>query len=182
MTIFVVESVREDQSRKLFSLFGAEYRATRYAWLNPLLMAGVGIAVAYIWSPVNVQSGLVVTGIIFGLLMMLAIFCHGLGHMISSRIVQAPVSYVLVTATVNVTHYDDVIEQSSRVHIGRSLGGPVANLLLGAVCGVLYMTASPSPFLLFFSVVCILMGLMTLLPIPTLDGAVIWHNLGDRHA
>ena len=95
--------------------------------------------------------------------------------------VQAPVSYVLITATVNVTHYDDTEKQSSRVHVGRSLGGPVANLILGFLSGILYVTATPSPLLLFFSVVCILMGLMTLLPIPTLDGAVIWHNLRDAH-
>lgn len=181
MTIFVAESVREDQSRKLFTLFGVDYRVTRYAWLNPVLMAGIGIVVAYVWAPASLQSAPIVTGIIFGLLILLAIFCHGLGHVISSRMVQAPVSFVLITATVNVTHYDDVDEQSSRVHVGRSLGGPLANLILGFLSGILYMTVTPSPFLLFFSVVCILMGLMTLLPIPSLDGAVIWHNLRDWH-
>jgi membrane-associated protease RseP (regulator of RpoE activity) len=34
-------------------------------------------------------------------------------------------------------------------------------------------------FVIFFGIVNLLIGVMTLLPIPTLDGGVIWHEL--RH-
>lgn len=116
-------------------------------------------------------------GIVYGLLIILAGFCHGLGHIISSRMVGAPVSAVIETATVSVTYYDGDDELlPSRVHVGRALGGPVLNIAVGLLA--LGINAGVgSYFLGFFGVVSILFGLFTLLPIPSLDGAVILREL-----
>ncbi len=133
MSLFVVEPIEAANHRKLFKLFGVDYYATTRAWLSLPLMAGVGIVVALIFAPAQQLSTQILIGIGYGLLIILASFCHGLGHIISSRMVHAPVSSILITATVTVTHYDDATAQSSRVHVGRALGGPVLSLLIGSI-------------------------------------------------
>ena len=51
------------------------------------------------------------------------------------------------------------------------------NLLLGLIAVILYPTVTPNHFLLFFGIVNLGFGVFTLLPIPSLDKAVIWHEL-----
>jgi hypothetical protein len=125
MSLFVAEGI-DNPGRRLFTLLGVDYLASPYAWVNLPLMIAVGILVAYFTAPAEQAAGLVLIGIGYGLLIVAGMFVHGLGHIVSSRLVKAPVSYILVTATVTVTHYDDDGPQPSRVHVGRSLGGPLA--------------------------------------------------------
>ena len=116
-------------------------------------------------------------GLGFGLLIILSSFFHGLGHVISSRMVNAPMKALVMTATVGVTHFDDYEEQGSRVHVGRSLGGPALNLILGIIAIAIYLSALDSYFLLFFGIVNLGFGGFTFLPIPSLDGSVILREL-----
>lgn len=176
MTLFVAER-HDDQNRRLFRLFNVDYLATKYAWINFPLMVSVGIAVAFLTGPEGQPVVQVLTGVVYGLLIILSSFIHGLGHILSSKLVHAPVDAVIITATVSITQYCDDGPQPSRIEVGRSLGGPLANLLFGAVSILLYLAVAQNHYLLFFGAVNLLMGIMTLLPIPTLDGAVIWRNL-----
>lgn len=181
MTLFVAESIDEARLRKLFTLLAVDYFATARAWMNPPLMAAVGIVLALLIAPPTQLPGQILVGIGYGLLIMLASFCHGLGHIFSSRMVHAPVASIYLTATVGVIHFDDHGEQPSRVHVGRALGGPLFNLMLGLIALAIYMLAVHNQFLLFFGAVNLLFGIMTLLPIPSLDGAAIWRELRNWH-
>ena len=180
MTIFVVESIDQSRQRKLFAFLGVDYCATSYTWLNLPLMVLIGLIIALIFAPTHQLLSQILVGLGYGLLMMISSFCHGLGHLISSRLVNGPMKSILATATVYVTHYEDDEEQPRRVHIGRSLGGPGLNLLLGLTGVAIYLFVVPSHFLLFFGIVNLGFGVFTLLPIPSLDGAVIWGELRDR--
>jgi Zn-dependent protease len=179
MTLFAFESFEEPRRRKLFTLLEVDYFSTHRFWVNIPLTAVAGIAVALIFSPADQLVSQVLVGLGFGLLIIVSSFIHGLGHIISSRMVKAPMKSLIMTATVNVTHFEDMGEQSSRVHVGRSLGGPVLNLILGVLAIAIYLIALDSYFLLFFGIVNLGFGGFTILPIPSLDGSVILRELRD---
>ena len=139
-------------------------------------MAVIGIVLALLFAPNGSRQVLV--GLGYGLLVMLSSFLHGVGHVISSRLVGAPVTWLVATTTVNVAQYHDVEGQSRRVDVGRSLGGPVLNVLVGVIVGGVYAFAGRNHFLGLFAVVNLTFGVFTLMPIPTLDGPVIWRTRG----
>jgi Zn-dependent protease len=88
---------------------------------------------------------------------------------------------LLITATrdVNLYHGDQSLVPS-QVHLVRALGGPLFNLFVAGVCAVLAalitadfwsaLVASLISTNLFF-------GLGGLLPLPSVDGEVIWREL-----
>lgn len=180
MTLFVAESI--DDSRKVFSVLGSEYRVTSWAWLNLPLVAAIGILVAFLFGSGDTASEHLLVGLGYGLLIAVASFLHGVGHVLSSRLVDAPVARLVATATVTVIQYDDVEDPPRRVDVARSLGGPVLNLSLGLVAGAVWAYAGHSHFFAFFAFVNFAFGAFTLLPILSLDGAVIWPRLGGGHA
>lgn len=179
MTLFVPESTEEAQHRKLFAVLGVDYVATVWAWVNLPLMVIVGIVIALIFVPAEQLLAQIGVGIVYGLLIMVSSFCHGLGHILSSRFVNAPMKALITTATVYVTHYENVEEYPSRVHVGRSLGGPLLNLVLGLVTMAVYVFVVKNHFLLLFGVVNLVFAVFTLLPIPSVDGDIILRELRD---
>ena len=179
MTMFVVENLERSRQHEMFTLLGVDYYATPKAWLSMPISILAGIIIALIFSPNDQLMSNVTIGVGYGFLIMVSSFCHGVGHIISSRLVNAPVTSIIETATVYVTQYEDSSAQPSRVHIGRALGGPLLNLLLGITAIAINLYALPNHFVLFFGSANLAIGVFTLLPIPTLDGAVIWHEL--RH-
>ena len=181
MTLFVFENTDTPRLNKLFTLLDVDVMAAPRAWLGVVLALIIGVVVSLIANLVGGLGAQVLVGFVFGLMIYAAFFVHGLGHIISSRVVNAPMQFLILTTTVPITRYDDADEASipSRVHVGRSLGGPAANLVLAVVGFVLYALVAHSPFFLFLGMQNTVFVVMLLLPIPTLDGAVIWREV--RH-
>lgn len=176
MTLFILESLEDSSHRKLFSILGTDYIMTSRAWLNLPLMMIMGIIIALLAAPADDIVAQIMIGIGYGLLMMLASFCHGLGHILSSRMVDAPVTKLIATATVYTTFYDND-NVSSREHIGRAIGGPAFNLLVGLIVLAIYTLALPSHFMLFFGIINLVFVAITITPLPSLDGAILLHEL-----
>ncbi len=172
MTLFAFETIEESRQRKLFTLLEVDFLSTHRFWLNIPLMAIAGIAVAVIFSLTDQVGSQVLVGLGSGLLIMLSNFFHGLGHIIGSRKVNAPMTALIMTVTVGVTHFEDRVEQGSLVHVGRSLDGPTLNLAFGIVAIAIYLFTLDSHFLLFFGIVNLGFGVLISLPIPSLDGSV----------
>ncbi len=84
---------------------------------------------------------------------------------------------LVMTSTVMVAGFEDDGPQPSAVHVGRSVGGPLLNLLAGLAASLVFGLAGGGFVLLFFAVVNLAFAAFTLLPIPTLDGAVIWREV-----
>ena len=179
MTIFVLEDIEAPRLKKVFRLMGTDLALSPQAWLNPILMGILGIVIALIAAPVDGIALKIVVGIVYGLLIMISSFLHGLGHVISSQLINSPVQTLIATATVFTTSYDKNEGLPSLTHIGRALGGPVLNLLIGIILIGIYALVISSHFLLFFSSTNLLLGLFTLAPIPTLDGSVIVREMLD---
>ena len=179
MSLLVFENMDRSRQRKMFTIFGVDYFITNRTWINIPLMLSVGIILALIFSPEDQISLKILSGVGYGLLIILSSFCHGIGHIISSSLVDAPISSIIMTATVNVIHFDDNDEMPSRVHVGRSLGGPLFNLLLGLMAIGIYEYAVQNHYILFFGWVNIIFGVFTLLPIQSLDGPVIFREIKE---
>ncbi len=180
MTLFVLESIDDGAERRLFAAFGAEFVRIRFAWLNVPLLAAVGVAVAFFVTPVDGSGATVAAGLAYGASIIIASPVHSLGHVFANRLVKAPVTYVRLSATVATMRYTDIPLSSGRVHLLRALGGPVANLALGGTALLLSAALLESHLLRFFGAVSLLFGAMTLSPIPSLDGAVIFRQLFGR--
>lgn len=172
MTLFILEDLEKPTQRKLFSILGTEYVATAMAWLNFPMMIVAGTGAAILAAPIDGIVNQILVGLIYGLLIVLASFCHGLGHILSSRFVGAPMTRLIATATVHTTHYDnqDVTKQQ---HIGRAMGGPVFNLLLGGIILAINAATLQNHFLYFFAAINLLFVVITMMPLPSLDGAIL---------
>lgn len=179
MTIFAVESLEEPRLRRVFTLFSVEYLITSWGWANVALALVVGVAVAIVVGPDRSLVSEVLAGAAFGALIMVSSFCHGLGHIMSSRVVSAPMQSIVLTATVPVTRYDDGQDQASAVHLGRSLGGPTLNLVVGSAALAAASLGVAATFVTFFGIVNLAFGVFTLLPVRSLDGSVILRELRD---
>ncbi len=179
MSLLVFENTKKSHRQKIFTLFGVDYYITKRTWINLPLMLSVGIVYSLLFSPENQFAVKILNGLGYGFLIMLSMFSHGLGHIISSKMVDAPISSIIMTATVNVIQFDDSDEKPSRIHVGRSLGGPIFNLLLGFLAIAISQNTAQNIFLIFFGWLNIALGGITLLPIPSLDGPVIIRELRD---
>ena len=106
---------------------------------------------------------------------------HAFGHILSGKMVHSAMDELLITATRDVNLYHG--EQNfipGHVHLVRSLGGPVFNLLIAGLCSALAIGIAPG----FWSdLVASLIstnqffGFGSFLPLPSVDGEVIWREL-----
>src|SRR5262249_15072621 len=105
-----------------------------------------------------------------------------LGHIVSGRWVKAPMSAVLVTATLPVNVYDDEGETHPReVHLARAVGGPIASAV--AFIFFFFLAVSLGWSLLWIaSLSNLLLCLGSLAPVESLDGSVIWQAQIQRRS
>ncbi len=165
------------RQRKASTIANVDCFVTPLAWLSVPFFLLLGLICA-----IEVQSDLKIgeylqTGIVYGLLLYLSNILHSVGHVIAGRIVGSPHCAVRVTATIHVNYHqcDPAICTRWR-HIGRSLGGPLVNLLVG--CTVLWLIDKTGPkWLVFLGRANLVIGIWLLLPIPRLDGWVSWGEL-----
>lgn len=176
MTILVMDKTEQSDLRDVFTVFRMPFKGTKLFWLGIPLYIIFGIVMALVAAPVEDLGVKIVAGIIYGVLIILATNLHTFGHIMSSRMVGASVTYIQMSATVNTTYYDDTDELPSHVHIGRSIGGPLINLIIGLIVLLIY-SSSTNHYLAFFAFINLLLFAITILPIPTLDGAVILREL-----
>ncbi|MGF1507774.1 MAG: hypothetical protein ACFB51_22020 [Anaerolineae bacterium] len=168
---------------RLFSTFGVPWEAERRAWLYPVAYITAGVAVSIglglVSQDVTDPATVVLRGVLFGLIMIASYALHSVGHVLSANACGAPMTRNLVTAVRQVNHYTDAEPVTSRQHLLRSLGGPVANLLMMGV-GLLLWAVVGGPYVIFLTAVNALLGVGALAPIPGVDGGVIWRELA-RH-
>jgi hypothetical protein len=177
----VFEDIEATPRRHLFTVLGIPVYATRIAWLHPVTLLPGILVLTWIFYPnltLGERVGLMIQWILLTLLLGAI---HSLGHIISSKLASAPMSYLLVTATRQVTIYEgDQSQFPPRTHIIRAIGGPIANIAAGIIGLLLTASIGPTPALLYFVIVNLL-AVLAFLPISTVDGEVIWKYLRVQH-
>jgi Zn-dependent protease len=171
--------------RSLFRVFGVSWSVTRYAWVSPISWTTLGLVMAFASQSDADIPGLLVAGFGYGVLLYTANILHSVGHIIAGRVVGTPVDVVLATSTRDVIIYRQPgTAASTRCRLGRALGGPAANLVIGCALALAGHLMAVS-WILLVGFINVIIAIWTLLPIPSLDGWVIWSILmrsGDGDA
>jgi Zn-dependent protease len=180
--LLVFEDIHTTPRRKLFMLFGVQWMATPYAWLSLPFWCLLGTLTALVGERGTSTEEDLLIGLGYGVLLAVANAIHSLGHVFTSKLVGAPMDAVLITATRNINlHLRDQSGYSKGIHIGRSLGGPLLNIAAGLISFGIAKLADGG-WLEVFALFNVVIGIFTLIPLPSLDGWVIWGELlGFRH-
>jgi len=175
-----IENLDTVRHIRLGKFWNIEVSITPITWLGPIVFFALGLVLnlsGLIHKPVDTfqQAGVFVIGVEISTLI------HALGHILGGKLVRSPMDELLLTATrgVNIYHGDQSLVQNF-VHVGRASGGPILNLLIyvmmlqllpysgvGFGTDVLAAIASTSLF----------MGAGGFLPLPSVDGQVIWREV-----
>lgn len=181
--LLVFENIHTTPRRQLFVLLGTPWRVTPLGWLLLPVYFLPGFLLTFWLLPSPTAIGVrVAAGSLAGVAMLLTTALHEVGHLISARSVDAPVTEIYLAAIRPLTLYHDQQEPARRVHLVRALGGPLFNGLLALMTGAGWQLAAdalPQPYhaaLVAFFLANLLYGLGSLLPLPSVDGNVIWRN------
>jgi Zn-dependent protease len=175
--LLVFEDITTTPRRRIFRFLGVEIMATPYAWLSVPFFCFLGVLIAFGQRPETLGTGTITAGLEYGLLLYVTNVLHSLGHILAAKTVGAPMEVLLLTATRDVTLYRKAEPGPSKwMLMGRSLGGPAANMLIGFMAlGIWYRF--PAAWLLSFCVFNFAIAAWTLFPVPSMDGWVIWGEL-----
>jgi len=173
--LLVLEDVSHP-SLRLFTGAGVEWWATRWAWAGPLFWIALGLPIA--WT----EGGGALRGVGYGVLLWVANTVHTLGHIAAGALAGARMDAVVLTSTRDVDVYRgakrDVPE---RVRVLRSLGGPAANAAVGVAALALAAMAPDAPevagWLRAFGLFNAAIAVWTAMPVPTMDGWILWRAL-----
>ncbi len=171
--------VAEDTSarRRLFRALGVTWLATRYAWLSPLFWGALGLAMALARPTTRDAADVLLTGVGYGAVLCAANIFHSLGHIVAGGAVGSPVEAVLLTSTRDVIVYRQPGDAAAaRRRLGRALGGPAANFVVGCAL-VLGARWADLPSMAMAGYINVGIAMWTLVPVPSLDGWVIWGAL-----
>jgi hypothetical protein len=163
--------------RVIFQLLGVPFTADNRSWQFAPSKFVIGVAAALITAPAASLLLNVAVGLVYGLLLNAVLGLHIVGHILSSKLVAPPMTEARITPTLIETRYAaDPPGIPARVHLVRSLGGPLMNFALGGVSLLAYRSTGGHG-LLFFAVANLVIGLIVLLPFQSVDGGVIWREL-----
>jgi hypothetical protein len=176
----VFEDVASTPRRKVFTFLGVQWVATTYAWFGPLFFVLLGILASALADWELMLSDRLTRGLGYGLFLYLSNTVHSLGHIVFGRLAGAPMNANLLTATRDVNLYEgDRRTVPDSVRVVRSLGGPVSNALLGTGA-LLLADVLRSNWLQVCGYLSISVAVWTLMPVPTLDGWIVWKTLFRR--
>lgn len=163
--------------RVSFTLMDVPFTADEQSWQFVSPKFFIGIVVAFITLPDLPLLERILTGLFFGGLLILVLALHIMGHILSSKLVTPPMTEAHITPILIETRYnDDPVDVTSQVHLVRSLGGPVMNFVLGGI-SLIILDNMHIPALAFFAGANLVIGVLVLLPFPSVDGGVIWREI-----
>jgi hypothetical protein len=175
--LMVFENIKTAPRRRLFTLWGVPWLATPWAWASVPAYLAAGIALAVIVGAGESGEERFTLGLGYGVLLLIVSILHSVGHIIGGKWAGHPMDANLITATRHVNIYrGHQGHLPRRVHLGRALGGPVMNLVAGAVALIVGQVVEGS-LIDSFGMINLVAGLLAFLPIPTIDGEVIWREI-----
>jgi Zn-dependent protease len=179
-TLGILEDLDTTERHRVGRLFDVPVAVTPLAWLSPVLMLGQGVALSLGQRHPDGAARLAAAGQ-FALAGQIVNLSHAVGHVVSGRLAGAPMDELLITATRIANRYEgDQERYGPRIHLSRALGGPAANLLLAALLAA-WLRRRPAGLGRDFAerllALNLIAGLGALLPLPSVDGAVIWRQV-----
>src|SRR5215216_1840997 len=160
--------------------WGVALLVTPLTWLGPFVFFSLHILINLLNSNIGLTDRLY-QALLFTIAVEITTVLHAFGHVLSGKIVHSAMDELLITATrdVNLYHGDQSLIRG-HVHLIRSLGGPIFNLFVAGLCTAFAAVIAPG----FWSALVASListnrffGFGGFLPLPSVDGEVIWREL-----
>ena len=176
----ILEDIDTVRRIRVGQFWGVSLLITPLTWLSPFIYFGLHFLLSLLNRHPSFAERLY-QSMIFTIAVEVAIILHTFGHILSGKMVHSAMDELLLASTrdVNLYHGDQSLVPGY-IHIVRSLGGPVFNLFVAGLC---YFFAPVIPVGFWSALLAglisvnIFLGLGSFLPIPSVDGEVIWREI-----
>ena len=165
-------------------LWGTRIAVTPTAWLQVPFFFALGVALTFLPGRLPLAAPIgdrVDNALLFTVAGLVANAAHALGHIVSGTLAGSAMDELLITATRDANLYlGDQRGVRGRTHIARAVGGPAANLVVAAITFAALIAwggGGMHPLLDRIAGVNLLFGLGGFLPVPSVDGEVIWREV-----
>jgi Zn-dependent protease len=176
----IIEDISTVRRIPIGRFWGVRILVTPLTWMGPFVFFGLHILLNALNPRINLTDRLY-QATLFTIAVEVTTILHAFGHILSGKLVHSVMDDLLITATrdVNLYHGDQSLVPG-HIHLVRSIGGPIFNLFAAGICAALTTLVATSFWLnLLTSLVAtnLFFGLGGLLPLPSIDGEVIWREL-----
>jgi hypothetical protein len=175
-----IEDLNTVRHISLGKFWGIELSVTPITWLSPIVFFALGVVLNTL-IPEKSLVEILYYAVVFVFGVEISTLIHAFGHILGGKLVRSPMDELLLTATrgLNIYHGDqDNIP--GFVHLGRAMGGPILNLIFYAVMLQLLLhreVGFGTDLLAAIASTSLFMGTGGFLPLPSLDGQVIWREV-----
>jgi hypothetical protein len=176
----IIENVDTVRRIPIGRFWGVTLLVTPLTWISPFVFFGLHILLNMLNGHLSLADRLH-QALLFTIAVEITTALHAFGHILSGKMVHSAMDELLITATRDVNLYQG--DQSlipRHVHLVRSLGGPLFNIFVAGVCATLAaIIASDFWLALVTSLIStnLFFGFGGFLPLPSVDGEVIWREL-----
>jgi hypothetical protein len=176
----IIEDIDTVRRIPIGRFWGVHLLVTPLTWLGPFVFFGLYFLINLLNTHLSLADRLY-QALLFTIAVEITTVLHAFGHILSGKMVHSAMDELLITATrdVNLYHGDQSLIPG-HVHLIRSLGGPIFNLLVAGSCAMLVVLIAPG----FWSALVASListnrffGFGGFLPLPSVDGEVIWREL-----
>lgn len=179
---FVLENLDAVRQISLGKFWSVDILITSWTWLGPFVF----FTLYFVFNLLNFElilSERISQSVYFAIAVELTTAIHALGHIISGKMVHSAMDELLVTALRDVNRYHgDQSKIPGTTHLARAVGGPILNLIVAGIC-IFAAQSIPSGFWSNLNAslisVNVFFGLGGFLPLRSVDGEVIWREIGN---
>jgi Zn-dependent protease len=176
----IIEDIDTSRRIPIGRFWDVNLLITPITWLGPFVFFGLHFMI----NLLNISLSLTdrfYQSLLFTIAVEINTVLHALGHIISGKMVRSAMDELLITATRDVNLYHgDQSRIPGHVHLVRSLGGPVFNMIVAGLLSAFATGIAPG----FWSALVASListnrffGFGGFLPLPSVDGEVIWREL-----
>jgi hypothetical protein len=176
----ILEDVDTVRRIPIGSFWGVRLLISPITWLGTFVFFGLHFLINLLNFNLPLTDRLY-PSLLFTIAVEITTCLHAFGHILSGKVVNSAMDELLITATRDVNLYHG--EQSTvpgHVHLIRSLGGPVFNLVIAGTLIALAPRLAPgfwSGLIASLISTNLFFGFGSFLPLPSVDGEVIWREL-----
>ena len=176
----IIEDIDTVRRITIGRFWGVTLLVTPLTWLGPFVFFGVNILLNALNSRISLADRLY-QALLFMIAVETTTLLHAFGHILSGKLVRSPMDELLITATRDINLYHgDQSRIPGYVHLVRSIGGPIFNVFVAGICALIATRVAPgfwSSFITGLVATNLFFGLGGFLPLPSIDGEVIWREL-----
>ena len=176
----IIEDIDTVRRIPIGRFWGINLLITPITWLGPFLFFGLHFLLNLLNPTLSLPDRLY-QSLLFTIAVEITTCLHALGHILSGKLVNSAMDELLITATrdVNLYHGDQSMIPG-HIHLIRSLGGPVFNLIVAGLLSAFAPNIAPgfwSGLVAGLISTNLFFGLGGFVPLPSVDGEVIWREV-----